>query len=224
MKFVEYSTRESMMDSISKNLIEDLRAEISQNGTASIAVPGGTTPGPIFDRLSATDLDWEHVTILLGDERWVSTDHERSNTKLLNERLLTDYAAKATYLSLYTGDADPQVGAAKASTDVAELAPLSIALLGMGADMHTASLFPRAHNLEIAIADDAPAVVPISGGGATEPRVSLSLPILRSAKIRHIVITGIEKRDALNRAKEINNPMDAPISAVLDGSIIHWAE
>jgi hypothetical protein len=61
---------------------------------ASLAVPGGTTPGPVFESLSAVDLDWSRVQVMLTDERWVPEDSPRSNTRLLRERLLVDRAAR----------------------------------------------------------------------------------------------------------------------------------
>ena len=108
------------------------------------AVPGGTTPGPMFDDLCAADLDWSRVNVMLTDERWVPETSERSNTRLLRERLLTDRAAAARYVSLYTGEATPEAAAADLDAAVRPHLPLTVLVLGMGADMHTASIFPGA--------------------------------------------------------------------------------
>ena len=100
--------------------------------------------------------------------------------------------------------------------------PISLLLLGMGADMHTASLFPGADGLAAMLADDAPLVVPVSVEGQ-EPRISFSGPALAGAMAKHLVIFGAEKRAALERARGLD-PQEAPIAAVLDGLTVHWAE
>ena len=111
MKFVEYPDADMMLMDLADTLASDLNMALMTHDRASLAVPGGMTPCPIFDVLSAIHIDWDRVDILLTDERWVPGDHERSNTRMLYERLLIDNAARANYISLYTGDATPEVGA-----------------------------------------------------------------------------------------------------------------
>jgi 6-phosphogluconolactonase len=101
--------------------------------------------------------------------------------------------------------------------------PLSVALLGMGADMHTASLFPGADNLEAALADDAPPLMAMRADGAGEPRVTLTAPVLKGAMSLHILITGAEKRAALERAAHLPE-IEAPVRSVLGQAMVHWAE
>ena len=101
--------------------------------------------------------------------------------------------------------------------------PISVLLLGMGADMHTASLFPGADRLAEALAADAPILLPMRAEAAGEPRVTLTAPVLRGAMNIHILITGTEKRDALERALTLT-PEEAPVRAVLDNATVHWAE
>jgi 6-phosphogluconolactonase len=95
-------------------------------------------------------------------------------------------------------------------------------LLGMGADMHTASIFPGADKLHEALHGDAN-LVPMRAPGAPEPRVTLSAKVLRAAIQRHVVIIGPEKRAALERAQTLS-PDEAPIAAILPGTTVHWAE
>jgi 6-phosphogluconolactonase len=108
------------------------------------------------------------------------------------------------------------------SAAIAPDLPLDVVLLGMGADMHTASIFPGADRLHDALYGD-DILVPMRAPGAPEPRITLSAKVLRDAIRRHIVITGAAKREALERARHLT-PEEAPVAAVLAGSTIHWAE
>ncbi|CAG0911030.1 unnamed protein product, partial [Cyprideis torosa] len=200
----------------------DLRAALNQQERVAFAVPGGTSPGPVFDDLCAVDLDWDRVDVLLTDERWVPAVHERSNTRLLRERLLVERAAKANLLPLYADDQTCDEAVSALSERIAPELPLSVVLLGMGADRHTASLFPGADRLGEALAPDAPILVPIQAPGAPEPRVTLSAHVLNGAMQKHLLIFGEDKRAALEGARGL--PLhEAPINAVLNGAIVHWA-
>ena len=89
MNLVEYPDRELMMFTLADQLASDLGAQLRLNDRASLSVPGGTTPGPVFDVLSGVGLDWDRVTVFPNDERWVPETSERSNGRLLKQRLLT---------------------------------------------------------------------------------------------------------------------------------------
>ncbi|MGR3490879.1 MAG: 6-phosphogluconolactonase [Shimia sp.] len=222
MKLETYPDRDLMMVDLANQLAGDLNNCLMQHDHASFAVPGGTTPGPIFDVLCAADIEWERVHVMLTDERWVPEDSERSNTRLLRERLLVSRAAKARYVPLYSGHATPEEGLSGLADALGPELPISLCLLGMGADMHTASLFPGADRLADGLAKDAPPVLPMRAPGAPEPRVTLTGPVLRDAMTTHVVITGDEKREALERAQGLG-PEEAPIALVLDYATVHWA-
>lgn len=222
MKFVEYPDKELMMFSLADTLASELGAALRANGKASLCVPGGTTPGPVFDVLSAVTLEWDQVTVFLNDERWVPETSDRSNARLLKSRLLTGKAAGANFLPYYVPDAEPEEAVAQVAEAIAPHLPISVLLLGMGNDMHTASLFPGADRLAEALAPDAPILVPLRAPGASEPRVTLSARVLADAMNIHIVITGTDKREAFERAKTLP-PEEAPVKAVLANATVHWA-
>ncbi len=188
-----------------------------------LAVPGGTSPGPVFDTLCGVELDWSRVDVMLTDERWVPEDHERSNTRLLRERLLVDRAAAAGYLPLYADTENPEDALAMLAEPIEQRMPLAVVLLGMGSDCHTASLFPEADKLEEGLSPKAPTLLAMRAPGAPEPRITLSAKVLNGALKKHVLIYGEEKRAALEGARG-KALLDAPINSVLPGAQVHWAE
>ena len=217
-----YPDRAALMAGLASVMVKELATAL-RNGPATLSVPGGTTPGPVFDALSVADLDWARVFVLLNDERWVGEDSPRSNTRLLRERLLQRKAAAATLLPLYAPTVMPEAALADLSAAIAPHLPLSVLLLGMGADMHTASLFPGADLLAEALSPNAPILLPMRAEAAGEPLSTLTAPGLAAAKNIHILITGAEKRAAIEAAWHLS-PLEAPVRAVLDHATIHWAE
>ena len=222
MEFIEYADAELMMMDLANRLAGELRQALAGGGRATLAVPGGTTPGPVFDSLSGADLDWARVDVLPTDERWVPETSERSNARLIRARLLTDRAAAARFVPLYAPAERPEDRLADLAEGVAAVLPLSVLLLGMGEDMHVASLFPGAEGLPAALQGEAP-VAAIRAPGLPEARVTLTAPVLRDAMQRHLVITGAAKRRALEAARQMA-PEEAPVAAVLRGTMVHWAE
>ncbi|EAQ07368.1 6-phosphogluconolactonase [Yoonia vestfoldensis] len=222
MDLIEYPDAELMMMRLADVLASQIKQALLTQDRASLAVPGGTTPGPIFDTLCAVDLDWSRVDVLLTDERWVPETSDRSNTALLRRRLLVNRAAAARLIPLYADAQAPEDRLADLAAGLEPVLPLSVVLLGMGADMHTASLFAGADQLELALTGDAP-LVAMRAPGAPEPRITLSAAVLNAAMRRHIVIVGAEKRAALDQAQGLD-PQDAPVAAVLKDTTVHWAE
>ncbi|MEP1767416.1 MAG: 6-phosphogluconolactonase [Sulfitobacter sp.] len=222
MKLNEYTTRDALMSAVAEAIAADLSQALTRRETVTLAVPGGTTPGPVFDALSGVDLDWSRVHVVLSDERWVPEDHPQSNAALIRKRLLTGQAASAAFTPYYTEGSDIETAAAQLSSSLAPMLPIDVLLLGMGADMHTASLFPGAQGVAAAMEDDAPMLLPITIEGQDVKRFTLSAPALRAAGMCHVLITGEEKRTALAQADKLE-PAQAPVKTVLDNSIVHWS-
>lgn len=147
MNLIEYADRDMLAIDVANNLAGELESALLHEETVSLAVPGGTTPGPIFDVLCAADLAWDRVRIMPTDERWVPQDHPRSNARLLTERLLVNRAAAAHLLPLFAPSETPDRVLADLESQLMPVLPISVLVLGMGDDMHTASLFPGAPGL-----------------------------------------------------------------------------
>lgn len=223
MQFVEYPDSDFMFLSVADKIASELGEFLRRDGHATLCVPGGTTPGPVFDTLSGVDLDWANVAVFLNDERWVGEDSPRSNTRLLRERLFRGPAAAANLIPLYAPAPNPEDRLAELAQGLLPHLPISVLLLGMGADMHTASLFPGADHLAEALSADAPPLMALRADAAGEPRITLTAPVLKAAFRTHILVRGQEKREALERAMTLS-PSEAPVRVVLDTATVHWAE
>lgn len=229
MELHEYPDRDMLSLALAKRLAADLRAALGRRERALFVVPGGNTPGPVFDMLTALALDWGRVDIVLSDERWVSVDHPRSNSALVRARLIQGKGTAARLIPLHPDMLAPvperrpdAAMLARLTEGLAPALPVDVALLGMGADGHIASLFPDAPELAAALAADAPPIMAITPPGQPETRVTLTAPVLSAAFVTHLVITGDEKLAALRAARGAD-PMAHPVAAFLGGALVHWA-
>ncbi|MEJ8572977.1 6-phosphogluconolactonase [Microbaculum marinum] len=224
-RLIEYPSREALTDGLAAYLAARLADLVATTGRAAIALSGGSTPGPMLTRLGEADLHWEDVVVTLTDERQVPPSSPRSNQHLLAETLFRGAAAAAVFVPLYAPAPEPADGLEAIAASLNNLAlPLDIAVLGMGTDMHTASLFPGAVGLDAALAADAPPAVLITAPGAEEPRITLSAPVLQGAGERHLMIAGADKRAALERALSLGDVRQAPVLAVLEDCTVHYAD
>jgi 6-phosphogluconolactonase len=205
----EAATSTDLDTALADHIGAALHKAIKARGEASLAISGGNTPKGFFQLLSHYDLDWQKVTITLVDDRWVDPAHEDSNERLAKENLLQNQAANARWLGLKTADENAQDGLAEASQRIASISkPLTVTVLGMGGDGHTASWFPEATNLQELVDPEG-----VASLGACDPvtaphqRITLTLPtVLNSGEIiLHIV--GNDKREILATAKDKNYPV-----------------
>lgn len=223
MEFIEHADHEMLALALAGRIVSDLRRALVRRERAVLAVAGGSTPGPLFDLLGGFDLDWSRVDILPTDERWVPSEDPRANARLIRGRLMTDQAARARFVSLTTGAPTPEEGYPAVAEALTPLLPLDVVLLGMGKDGHVASIFPEGDYLAAALDPAAPPVLPMNAPAAPEPRITLTLPVLRGAFSLHLMITGAEKRTVIERARGAD-PASLPVAALLDGAVVHWAE
>jgi len=216
-----YPDRETLARSLAELVADQIRAAQASHRRATLVVPGGTPPAAFLRELSAADLDWPGLAVLLSDERRVGQDSDRLNANLLRRTLLKGAAANAAFVAY------AEQPLADAAAAVEAVLPVDVAVLGMGADLHTASLFPRAPGLVAALAADAPALVEVAPQGEPEPRITLSARTLRNAGVVHILIHGRDKAEALARALDGDAVEDAPIRAILTAPCpvsVHYAD
>jgi 6-phosphogluconolactonase len=207
---------------LAQDIAQRLHAAIQARSKAVLSVSGGKSPIALFEALRVHDIDWSKVIITLVDERCVPNTHHDSNAHLVKQHLLQDGAHAATLVPMVNetidvSDATQQ--AVWASAQLQSAGPADVLVLGMGADGHTASLFPDAPNLAQALdLHNTQGCVGITlahpPANAPYPRVSQTFANLLTAKHIVLPISGDEKRNTLQRAW--SHAQDAlPVSHVL---------
>jgi 6-phosphogluconolactonase len=194
-----------------------------------LAFPGGETPKPIYTKLAEASLPWKRVTIIPGDERLVPMDSNLSNVRAIAQAFLP-LGARVVPI---TGDiADYRLAGNSADARLQDLPwPPDLVWLGMGADGHTASIFPgpdlddalnapKARRAVGVMPDPMPKDAPVA-------RVTLTRPAILSARTILITLRGQEKRELLEQAIDDGHSSKLPIGRVLAEAEqpidIHWA-
>lgn len=167
---------------------------------ATLAVSGGTSPRPFFQALALESLDWARVDVTLVDDRWVAETDNASNARLVRETLLTQAASAARFAPLVDVSVSLDARVAALNADASYAQP-NVAVLGMGEDGHTASLFADApaHEWTHALQTGA-RYVAVHPGAAPHARISLSMSALKRVERLFLLISGERKLDVLKAA------------------------
>jgi 6-phosphogluconolactonase len=222
----DYPTREALTEALAQRVAGALEQALAERGHALLAVSGGTTPALFFQHLSHAAIAWPQVTVTLVDERFVAEDSSRSNARLAKTNLLTERAASANFLPLYTPTATVEAAAAAANAAIGSLPlPFDVVVLGMGTDGHTASFFPDAATLPQLLDPQAPVLVAaVHAESGVEPRITMTLKPIIASRLVALHIEGEAKRNVLASALA---GADVPIGAVLNHSTrpveVYWA-
>jgi 6-phosphogluconolactonase len=179
-------------------------AAIATRGRFRIALAGGSTPRALYPAL-VSSVDWTRANVFFGDERSVSPDDPQSNYRMARETLLDPAQVPPANVVRWRGE-DPDLDAAArdyqlALTSGASAPWLDLALLGLGPDGHTASLFPGTSGLaeqdRLAVAVDVPQM--------GTRRLTLTYPALCGARDVCFLVTGRDKAAALAAVVEVGH-------------------
>ncbi len=225
----DYDDREEMADAVAGDIAFIIESALDARGEAIIAVPGGSTPLPIYKKLAGKKLNWKKVTIVPTDDRLVPMTDEASNVRGIAMAFLPTGARVFPITSDIT---DYKMAGNSANAKLSELKfPLDLAWLGMGGDGHTASIFagpdlddalnaPNGRHAVGVMPDPLPPEAPY-------PRVTLTRSAILSARTVLITITGDDKKALLEGAIEDGHSSKLPIGRVLAEAEqpidIHWA-
>ena len=177
---------------------------VSNRGIFRTALSGGTTPRLLFDRLARPPfrkaLPWGRARFFFVDERCVPPDHQRSNYRMAKKHLFDPLEIPPERVFRMRGEDDPEAAAAAYEDTLVEefggtesVPRFDFVLLGLGADGHTASLFPGT----AALLEDRRRVVATRVPKLGEWRLTLTLPVLNAARHAVFLVTGSEKSDAV---------------------------
>lgn len=181
-----------------------LSGAISERGVAHLALSGGTTPTRSYELLAGAELAWEAVEVWFADERCVDPDDEQSNFAMARRTLLDTVAVLDERLHRMEGELEPELAAERYAEALLQRPPthnglpvLDLIVLGIGPDGHIASLFPGAPTLAV---EDKLCLGVRDSPKPPPQRITLSLPVLRSARRCLLLATGSSKADALSAA------------------------
>jgi 6-phosphogluconolactonase len=218
---------ESVAMALADEVAERLSRALSEQGQASLAVSGGSTPIGFFKALSKAELDWSRVTITLADERWLDTQSERSNERVVRQHLLQGAVSRARFISLKQPHDSANAGQPLTEKALGELTwPLAVLVLGMGNDGHTASLFPDAPELSTAMdVGQSARSIAMHPASQPEPRISLTRQALAESRWTALHLRGEDKLETLDRAvSDLADTHKMPIRAFLaDGLTLYWS-
>ena len=176
---------------------------VAARGSFRMALSGGSSPLPFYRRLAAADFPWKQTQVWMVDERYVPLGNSDHNGTAIKDIFCSHLATVLAPDALHLIDTSKTSSSLAAAAYAAELAGLQgnpwpifdFILLGMGADGHTASLFPGTQAAEVKDRT-ALAVTPLT---APHQRISLSLPVLNAARELVFLVTGAAKREMLAR-------------------------
>jgi len=192
---------------------EALVARVGQAGLAHLAVSGGGTPERTLELLAGTPV-LDAVELWFVDERCVGPEDPDSNYAMVARTLLAGSAIAPDRVHRMRGELGPQAGAEEYAQELAatfgERPAIDVAMLGIGPDGHTASLFPHAPTLH-----QPAAVLAVEDSPKPPPeRITLSLGVLRDVGLGVLLVTGESKAPALARA--LGDPSDGCPASLLD--------
>jgi 6-phosphogluconolactonase len=229
-----FENRNHLLTALIAECVDILSESLSKNGCATLLVSGGSTPAPLYEALSKTDLAWKKIKVALVDERWVDEDHSASNEALIKRCLLINNAKAASFTGMKTPANRPAQGQPATESNYRALPqPFTLAILGMGNDGHTASLFPHAAGLSKALRDDndqLTAAINAKQSTVTGPnteRLSLTFAGLMKCERLIILLTGEDKLSVFDSAMKPGSFEDMPIRALLNQEKVpvemYWA-
>ena len=224
----EYPDTGSLAEALSGELARSCADGFARDGRAVLALAGGRTPWPVYERLARAALDWSRVTVVPTDERCVPHGHEASNLRGLQAAFAAADGIRVEALTVPDGDCDASERHARDLLSGLRRR-FDAVVLGMGTDGHTASLFPGAARLARGFdpALDACRIDPDPlPPDAPYPRISLCVRRLLRTRALHLVITGEEKRAVLEAALADPDPLRRPVAAILHAPgtqvRLHW--
>ncbi len=209
--------------------VEAAAEAIDDRGEFRVALAGGSTPREAYQRLSEADLapmvGWRNVQLFWGDERCVPPNHPDSNFRLARDSFLDKVPIPQLNVHRIQGEIEPKQAAKDYIEELRAIfggrrrPRFDLILLGMGADGHTASLFPNSR----AVKETRRWVVAYQVEQLDGWRVTLTPPVLNAARKVVFLVAGKEKAKRLQevlRGERDPERLPAQIVRPKEGSVV----
>lgn len=183
-------------------IAQELTSALAARGHASLALAGGTTPKATYEALATLALDWSRIDVFFGDERCVPADHPDSNYLMAKAALFDRIAIPSERVHRMLGE-NPDRDAAARSYEAELPERIDVVVLGIGEDAHTASLFPGSS----ALGENVRRVLPVIGPKPPPERLTVTPPVLLSARLCVVLGSGAGKAEPVRRA--LKGPLDS---------------
>jgi 6-phosphogluconolactonase len=191
IEIVVAETKEDAARIVAERLAEAARAG------GHVVLTGGTTPKRAYELAADLEQDWSRVELWWGDERCAPADDERSNFNMARVALIDRVAGKPAAVHRMRGELGRDEGALLYEQELGSLERFDLLLLGLGPDGHIASLYPDQPTLDVT---DRKAIGAEAKLQPWVDRITLTLPMLRSADEVLFLVAGADKADAAQRA------------------------
>jgi 6-phosphogluconolactonase len=198
-----------------------------KRGRVLLALSGGSTPLPVYKRLAKLALPWNNLHLFWGDERCVPPDHQNSNFGNACRALIDRVPIPEANVHRIQGELEPAEAAESYEHDLRQFfgpepPSMDLVLLGMGADGHTASLFPGGPELE-EYQRWVVGSVPPQGIEPDVPRVTCTFPVFNAARSVLFLVAGADKRPATSRIlRVLGNGRELPAGRVRPKGELAW--
>lgn len=199
-KILFYSDPGLLAEALADELTKHIIAAVADRGVCHMVFPGGRSPYQVLERLREQNIPWVALHLYPSDERCVPVGNPERNDRLIDELLLNHIPLPPQNLHRIPAELGPEEGALRYSQLLKRTPCFDIALLGVGADGHIASLFPNHPSLY-----DSRETVPV--WNAPKPpslRISIGLKRLQAALTRQVILIGSDKLARLNSPESFN--------------------
>jgi len=200
--------------------VERSEYALRRRGRYLVALSGGKTPRRLYELLASPayidKVDWKRTEVFWVDDRCVPPDHPDSNYRMANELLLSKVPLEEKQVHRIRGEEEPELAAKVYGIEVSaymskSLITFDLAVLGLGIDGHTASLFPG----DPAVSEFEKVAVVVKPGGQQHRRITVTLPVLNHVATALFLVTGAEKAAIVREILDEGNPKGYPAGLVV---------
>jgi len=230
-----FDTAEQLANAAAERFVDYEYAFHGEPDRFSVALAGGNTPRRVYELLASErfkhQVEWAQVDLFFGDERCVPPDHPESNYAMVYETLVSQVPIPAKNVHRIIGEGNPAESAKLYETQLkiffsgVTWPRFDFVLLGMGADGHTASLFPGSHALD----EKSKWVVQTRAEGVPHDRITLTVPVFNHAARVLFLVEGAGKAERLAqvlqpqagvepRPAQTIQPVDGSLEWLVDGA------